>query len=166
MKIEHTVRAFDADLQELAADIAEMGHLDDEQIAIAIEAVVGRDERLADRVVAGDDNIDDLQMKIEHKAVTTIARRQPMAVDLREIVAAFRVSIELERIGDLAENVAKRVRLLPSEIDIPSAMLSLQRMADLVRKQVANVLRSYADRSVEMVMGVWNKDLDGRQRQL
>jgi phosphate transport system protein len=98
--------AFDADLRDLAVKIAEMGRLDEEQIADAIEALVKRDTALAERVIAADDQIDALQRAIEEKAVVTIARRQPMAVDLREIVGALRISNDLERIGDLAESIA------------------------------------------------------------
>ena len=107
--IEHTIRAFDTDLQELANKIAEMAGVDGEQIADAIEALVKRDTTLAKRVIATDDQVDALQRAIEEKAVATIARRQPMAVDLREIVGALRIANDLERVGDLAENIAKRV---------------------------------------------------------
>jgi phosphate transport system protein len=156
--IEHTIRAFDADLQELAQKIAEMGHLDDEQIAAAIEALVKRDNALARRVIAADDRIDVLQRELEEKAITTIARRQPLAVDLREIVAALRISNELERIGDLAENIAKRVLLLIDEVSIEEATLQLQRMVQLVREQLTRVLQSYARRDVAEAMEVWRKD--------
>jgi phosphate transport system protein len=106
--VEHTIRAFDTDLQELVRKIADMGRLDDEQIASATEALMKRDTVLARRVIMADDRVDALQRDIEEKAITTIARRQPMAVDLREIVGALRISNDLERVGDLAENIAKR----------------------------------------------------------
>ena len=109
--VDHTIRAFDTDLQQLAGKIAEMGRLDGEQIADAITALVKRDTARAERVIATDDRVDELQREIEEKAVATIARRQPMAVDLREIVGALRISNDLERVGDLAENIAKRVCL-------------------------------------------------------
>jgi len=108
--IDHTIRAFDTDLQELARNIAEMGRLDGEQIADAIDALFKRDTALAERVIAADDRVDALQRAMEKKAVATIARRQPMAVDLREIVGALRIANDLERVSDLAENIAKRVR--------------------------------------------------------
>ena len=156
--IEHTIRAFDADLQELARKIAEMGRRDDEQIATAIEALVKRDNALAERTIAADDRIDALQREIEEKVITTIARRQPMAVDLREIVAALRISNDLERVGDLAENIAKRVPMLTKEISINEATLQLQRMVQLVREQLTRVLQSYARRDVAEAMDVWRKD--------
>ena len=156
--IDHTMRAFDVDLQQLASKIGGMSRLADQQIGGAIEALAKRDTALAGRVIAGDDLIDVLQQEIEEKAIATIARRQPMAVDLREIVGALRISNELERIGDLAESVAKRVLLLSDEPTIDEALLQLQRMVLLVRDQLARVLQSYADHDVDAAMGVWRKD--------
>ena len=155
---EHTTRAFDADLQELARMIADMGRLDDEQIADATEALMKRDTALARRVIAADDRVDALQREIEEKAVIAIARRQPMAVDLREIVGALRISNDLERVGDLAENIAKRVMLLTDEFHINEVMLQLQRMVQLVRDQLTRVLQSYERRDVAEALDVWRKD--------
>jgi len=156
--IEHTTRAFDTDLQELARKIAEMGRLDGEQITDAIGALVKRDIALAKRVIATDDQVDALQRAIEEKAVATIARRQPMAVDLREIIGALRIANDLERIGDLAENVAKRVLLLTEDCRVHEVVLQLQHMIDLVRDQLARVLQSYERRDVALALGVWRKD--------
>src|SRR6516225_5418516 len=110
--VEHTARAFDVDLQELARKIAEMGGLAEKQIMDAIEALAKHDIALAKRIIAADDQVDARQRDIEERAVVAIARRQPMAVDLREIVGALRISNDLERIGDLAENIAKRVMFI------------------------------------------------------
>jgi phosphate transport system protein len=156
--IEHTTRAFDADLQELVHKIAEMGRLDGEQIADAIDALVKRDTALAKRVIAADDRIDALQREIEEKAATTIARRQPMAVDLREILGALRISNDLERIGDLAENVAKRMMLVTEELRLNEVVLQLRHMVDVVRDQLARVLQSYERRDVALALDVWRKD--------
>ena len=156
--IEHTARAFDTDLQELAGKVAEMGRLDDEQIAAAIAALVEQDTALAKRVAAADDRIDALQREIEEKAVATIARRQPMAVDLREIIGALRISNDLERVGDLAENIAKRVLLLTEDFRIHEIVLQLQHMVDLVRNQLARVLQSYERRDIAGALEVWRKD--------
>src|SRR3972149_5429167 len=156
--IKHTIRAFDADLQELASKIAEMGRLDDEQIALATDAFVKSDDTLARRVIIADDRIDALQREIEEKAISVIALRQPMGSDLREIVGALRISNELERVGDLAENIAKRVVLLTEEVKIAEAMLPLQRMGQLVREQLTSVLESYARRDVAAAMAVWRRD--------
>jgi phosphate transport system protein len=156
--IEHTTRAFDTDLQELARKIAEMGRLDDEQIVGAIEALVKRDIALAKRVIATDDRVDALQREIEEKAATTIARRQPMAVDLREILGALRISNDLERIGDLAENVAKRMMLMTEARRLSQVILQLQHMTRAVRDQLSRVLLSYERRDFALALDVWRKD--------
>jgi len=156
--IEHTTRAFDSDLHELARKIAEMGRLDGEQIADAIDALTKRDTALAKRVIAADDRVDAMQREIEEKAATTIARRQPMAVDLREILGALRISNDLERIGDLAENVAKRMMLVTEELRLNEVVLQLRHMADVVRDQLMRVLQSYERRDVAVALDVWRKD--------
>jgi len=106
MATEHTAKAFDSDLQELTRLVAEMGGLAERMIVESVDALIRRDVVLGQRVVAADAEIDNLQRVIEERAVLTIARRQPMAVDLREIVGAMRVAIDLERIGDLARTWA------------------------------------------------------------
>ena len=109
MATEHTAKAFDSDLQELTRLVAEMGGLAERMIVESVDALIRRDIVLGKRVVAADAEIDSLQHVIEERAVLTIARRQPMAVDLREIVGAMRVATDLERIGDHATNIAETV---------------------------------------------------------
>src|SRR6186997_2472321 len=145
---EHTAKAFDVDLQELTRMVAEMGGLAERQIADAVDALARRDADRAQRTVAGDPSIDALQAEIEEKAVLTIARRQPMAVDLREIVGALRVSNDLERIGDLAKNIGKRVIALGPASYPTQVIRGVEHMADLVLGQVKQVLDSYARRDV------------------
>src|SRR3978361_1425895 len=108
MASEHTAKAFDSDLQELTRLVAEMGGLVERMIVESVDALIRRDVALGQRVVAADAEIDALQRVIEERAVLTIARRQPMAIDLREIVGAMRVATDLERIGDLAQNIGQR----------------------------------------------------------
>ncbi len=155
---EHTIKAFDADLQDLTRVVAEMGGLAERQIANAIEALDKTDLGLAQRVVADDAKIDVLQREIEEKAILTIARRQPMAVDLREIVGALRVSNDLERIGDLAKNIAKRVAALDSDFRPQQVMRGVEHMADLVLTQIKDVLDSFARRDVDAAVAVWRND--------
>lgn len=154
------MRAFDAELQELARKIVEMGRLDKQQITDATAALLKRDVALAQHVIAADDQVDALQREIEEKAIIVIARRQPMAVDLRELVGALRISNDLERIGDLAENVAKRVILSAGEPRIEDLMLQLQRMVQLVLEQLSRVLESYERRDVAQALEVWRRDQD------
>jgi phosphate transport system protein len=142
-----------------------MGGLDGEQIADAIEALVKRDTALAERVIAADDRVDALQRGIEEKAVATIARRQAMAVDLREIVGALRIANDLERVGDLAENIAKRVLLLTEDYHINEVMLQLQHMVDLVRGQLARVLQSYERKGRRFSLGCVAQGSEDRRPQ-
>ena len=116
---QHTVKQFDEELKQLSEMIAEMGGLAEKLVADSITALLKRDLTGAQRVIATDRTIDRLQHQVEEMAVLTIAKRQPMAVDLREIVAALRISNDLERIGDLAKNVAKRVMAIEGQLQPP-----------------------------------------------
>src|SRR6476619_5470013 len=155
---EHTAQAFDVDLQELTRMVAEMGGLAEKQIADSVDALARRDADRAQRTVAGDPSIDALQAEIEERAVLTIARRQPMAVDLREIVGALRVSNDLERIGDLAKNIAKRVVALDGDFPSPKLMRGVEHMSAMVSAQLKQVLDSYAARDVPNALKVWKGD--------
>jgi len=156
--MEHTTKAFDADLQELARMIVEMGGLAERQIGDAVDALNRRDAALAHSVVATDARIDNLQHEIEEKAILTIARRQPMAVDLRDVVSALRVSNDLERIGDLAKNIAKRVEVLDDELNLQKVMRGVEHMTELVLTQIKDVLDAYARRDVDKAVQVWRGD--------
>jgi phosphate transport system protein len=158
MMSEHTAKAFDADLQELARKVAEMGGLAEKEIADAVDALVKRDAALAQRVMAADIATDALQREIEEKAILTIARRQPMAVDLRDIVAAMRVSNDLERVGDLAKNIAKRVVALNGDFPPQKLIRGVEHFAELVMAQLKQVLDSYAQRDTPKAIAVWKGD--------
>ncbi|HRO00171.1 phosphate signaling complex protein PhoU [Nitrobacter sp.] len=158
MAFEHTAKAFDDDLQELTRLVSEMGGLAERQIVESLDALIRRDAALGDRVVVADSEIDQLQRMIEERAVLTIARRQPMAVDLREIVGAMRVAIDLERIGDLAKNMGKRVVAIDSDFRPLKLIRGLEHMTDLVRSQVKSVLDAYAAHDLPAAMAVWKGD--------
>ena len=155
---EHTMKAFDSELHELTRQITEMGALVVKQIGDAVSALASYDVELARRVIAGDADVDRLQREIEEKAVLTIARRQPMAVDLREIVASLRVAAGLERVGDYAKNISKRVIKTGVQIGPAAAIRGLQHMADLVVTALRQVLEAYAERDVGKALAVWNGD--------
>jgi phosphate transport system protein len=155
---EHTAKAFDTDLQDLARLVAEMGGLAEKAIADSVTALADRDAKLAQQVVTADAAIDLLQREIEEKAILTIARRQPMAIDLREIVGALRVSNDLERIGDLAKNIGKRVVALGGDFRAPTVLRGVESMAELVLSALKNVLDAYARRDVTQAMDVWKGD--------
>src|SRR5437588_868311 len=158
MASEHTAKAFDSDLQELTRLVAEMGGLAERMIVQSVDALARRDVALGKKVVAADAEIDGLQRIIEERAVLTIARRQPMAVDLREIVGAMRVAIDLERIGDLAKNMGKRVAALESDFQPLKLIRGLEHMTDLVQSQVKSVLDAYAAQDLPAAMAVWKGD--------
>jgi phosphate transport system protein len=155
---EHTAKAFDIDLQELNRMVAEMGGLAEKLVTDAVDALVRRDSETAQRVVAADPNVDALQHEIEEKAVLTIARRQPMAVDLRDIVGALRVAGDLERIGDLAKNIAKRVMALDGDFHPNKLIRGVEHMGALVLSQLKDVLDSYGGHDLEKALVVWNGD--------
>jgi phosphate transport system protein len=155
---EHTAKSFDIDLQELARMVAEMGGLAEKQVADSIDALAKRDTSNTQGIVAADPRIDGLQHEIEEKAVLTIARRQPMAIDLREIVGALRVANDLERIGDLAKNIAKRVMALDGEFHQNKLLRGVEHMGALVLSQLQEVLDSYGSRDLDKALAVWNGD--------
>ena len=155
---EHTAKAFDVDLQELNKNVAQMGGLAEKAIADSVDALVRLDTTLAEHVVRVDRSIDALQREIEEKAILTIARRQPMAIDLREIVSALRVSNDLERIGDLAKNIAKRVAELDGEFRPQKLIRGLEHMAALALAQLKEVLDAYAGRELAKALDVWRRD--------
>ncbi len=141
---EHTAKAFDIDLQEITRLVAEMGGLAEKQIADAVDALVRRDADRAQQVVAADPGVDALQHEIEEKSVLTIARRQPMAVDLREIVGALRIG--------------KRVIALEGEFHPSQLLRGVEHMGALVLVQLKEVLDSYAGHDLKKALAVWNGD--------
>ena len=157
-RIDHTAKAFDTDLQDITRKVAEMGGLVEQQITDAIQALVGRDLEMGERVIAMDPQIDAMQREIEEKAILTIARRQPMAVDLREVVGAMRVCNDLERIGDHAKHLGKRVVALDGDFYPQKLIRGVEHMAELVSAQLKQVLDSYASRDLAAALTVWKGD--------
>ena len=158
MVSEHTAKAFDTDLLEITRKVAEMGGLVERQISDAVQALADRDLELGERVMATDPAIDALQREVEEKAILTIARRQPMAVDLREIVGAMRVANDLERVGDHAKQIGKRVVALDGDFYPQKLIRGVEHMADLVLAQLKDVLDAYARQDVTKALAVWRGD--------
>lgn len=143
MQHPHTVRSFDDELGALRSKVGTLGERSAEQLADAIKALIDHNVDLARLTVLEDDAIDMLDTQIEKEAVIMIARRQPMASDLREIVGAFRIAAELERIGDLAKNIAKRAVALGSN-PLPETLATrMGAMATLAVRQLERVLEAY-----------------------
>ena len=155
---EHIVSSFDTDLKEIGRSVVEMGGQAERLVADSVEALVKRDTELAQKVIVLDGPVDLLQREIEEKAVLTIARRQPLASDLREIVAAMRIANDLERIGDLAKNTAKRVLALTGEFHPQKLVRGVEHMSNIVLEQLKVVLDSYASRDDAKALEVWQRD--------
>ncbi|WP_029351412.1 phosphate signaling complex protein PhoU [Bosea sp. 117] len=155
---EHIVSSFDADLKELGRKVVEMGGQAERLVADSVQALVKRDSELAQKVIVLDGPVDLLQREIEEKAILTIARRQPLAIDLREIVAAMRVANDIERIGDLAKNTAKRVLALTGEFHPQKLVRGVEHMSGMVLEQLKEVLDAYAARDDVRALEVWRRD--------
>ncbi|MGF1445967.1 MAG: phosphate signaling complex protein PhoU [Pikeienuella sp.] len=156
---KHIVTAFDAELQTISTRISEMGGLAEEQLSQALEAIRDRDSELAAEVVAADARLDRLEVKFEELAIQTLALRQPMAKDLREVVAAIKIASTLERIGDLAKNIARRATYLNENQPIKVSS-SIVRMGTQTRLLVSEVLDAYAARDTALAVSVWSRDVD------
>jgi phosphate transport system protein len=155
---EHTARVFDTDLIKLTEMVARMGGFAQKQITDSIDALTHRDVALARQVIAADATVDALQRQIEEKAIATIALRQPMAIDLRALVAMLRIANDLERVGDLAKNIGKRVIAVSGDNSQRTLIRGLKHMAALVVSQLAAVLDSFVDRNPGKALQVWQAD--------
>lgn len=155
---DHTVRAYDDELMEIGRKITEMGGIAETMLSNAIQSLVKGDTELAQRVIATDPKLDALEREIEEKAVLTIARRQPMAIDLRALVSAIRIASDLERIGDLAKNVGKRVVAIDGQFAPQKIVGGVIHISDLALDRLHRVLDAYAHRDVEGAMSVWKED--------
>lgn len=145
MSQEHIVKSFDQELDRLDQLIAEMGGLAESQLAQAVDALVRRDQALAERVVAADRRLDELEQEADSFTVRILARRQPMAQDLRVVIAALKTASILERIGDYAKNIAKRTMALAQTQPVGTTA-SVARLARLVQESIKNVLDAYLQR--------------------
>ncbi len=157
---DHIVKAYDRELGTLGQRIAEMGGIAEQMLSDAMEALGSLNAELARSVVAVDPRLDALQRAVEDDAILTIARRQPLAVDLRECVAAIRISGDLERVGDLAKNIAKRTVKIAAEARMPRAIVGLRSMHEYAAMQLKDVLDAYAQRNVEQARAVWTRDAE------
>jgi len=155
---DHTVRAYDDELLEIGRKITEMGGIAETMLSNAIQSLVKGDTDLAQRVIATDPRLDALEREIEDKAVLTIARRQPMAIDLRALVSAIRIASDLERIGDLAKNVSKRVVAIDGQFAPQKIVGGVIHISELALDRLHRVLDAYAHRNVDAAMAVWQAD--------
>jgi len=160
MMSDHTVRAYDKELDALGRRIAEMGGIAEKMVSDSMDALSSVNSELAQLVIATDPRLDALQREIEEHAILTIARRQPMAVDLREIIGAIRVAGDLERVGDLAKNIARRTVKIGPEVRLPRTAIGLKHMNDLATELLKDVLDAYAMRDAARAQAVWSRDAE------
>ncbi len=154
----HTVAEFDDELREISRNVAEIGGMAEQMVDQSMGALKRSDTARAEAVIEEDAKIDRLQREIEEKSILIIARRQPMAQDLREIVAAIRIASDLERVGDLAKNIAKRVIALEGQFKPQSLMHGVEHLSELSLEQLKHVLDAYGRRDVKQALAVWERD--------
>lgn len=154
---EHIVTSFEGQLQNLHNTVIKMGALAESQFSSSITALQKSDQDLVDKIIGKDDRVDEFEKKIEAQVIDLIALRQPLAVDLRETVSAMKISSELERIGDLSKNIAKRSRALKLTLD-RKILTDIKNSSDFVQKNFKLTMDAYAKRSAETALEVWGKD--------
>ena len=153
----HTVKSYEEEMQSLNDNLVKMGSLTETQIADAMAAVIKVDKDSVDKIVKNDGSINELRSIIDEQITTVLVKRAPMAVDLRITLSTLKISHDLERIGDLAKSIAKKVKPLP--IDLPDELVgSLRRLGDLVQKQLKEVLDAYLNKSKDKSIEIWRKD--------
>ena len=155
---DHTVRSYDEELIALSRSLSEMGGIAETMFASSVDALVRSDTQLAQRVIATDQRLDLLEREIEEKAILTIAKRQPMAVDLRAIITYIRIAADLERIGDLAKNISKRVVAMNGQFIPQKIAGGVTHMSELALERLKKVLDAYMNRDVDTALEVWSND--------
>lgn len=158
MQSQHTTRSYDQELKFLTTRIGAMGGHAERMVDEAMAALARGDTGLAAKVVRDDEILDAGQREVDDKAIVIIARRQPVADDLREIISAIRISADLERVGDLGKNIAKRVGAIAADRLPVGLFRGLQALAELALTQLKEVLDAYASRSVEKIAFVRDRD--------
>ena len=153
----HIVKSYAEELQNLNDSLIKMGSLTESQLADSMEAIIKVDKESADKIIANDAKINELRAEIDNQIMTVLVKRAPMAIDLRITISTLKISHDLERIGDLAKSVAKKIKPLPH--DLPKELIgSLRRLGDLVQKQLRNVLDAYLNKSKESAITIWKND--------
>ncbi|WP_265517670.1 phosphate signaling complex protein PhoU [Nitratireductor luteus] len=155
---EHTVTSFDEDLAQIDRLIRDMGDLAGVMTQDATRALLKSDNALAQRVISDDTIMDAKQRDLDEKAITLIGKRQPMAQDLRAVVGGIRMASDLERIGDLAKNIAKRVGAVGESATPRSLTHSIDAMAQMVLVQVKSVVERYVEREADALTKLRDED--------
>jgi phosphate transport system protein len=158
MNEPHTVKSYEEELNQLAAEVARMGGLTEAQVSASVEAIARRDVAMAEAVVARDERIDALEVDIENRCIRLVALRQPVADDLRQTLSAIKIAGNLERCGDLAKSIAKRGLVLNEAEPIIPLTRSIERLGRLVAARLKDVLDAYANGDIDRAVAVWSRD--------
>jgi len=154
---EHIVKSYEQDLNRLRSLISEMGGMVEAQVANACQAVIDQDDAAASAAVEADPKVDALEREVEQFVIRLLALRQPVAQDLRHIVASLKITGDLERIGDYAANVAKRSLVL-QQFTLPISMTGLAHMSRLVQENLKTVMDATGESDSDKAMEVWRSD--------
>jgi phosphate transport system protein len=157
--VGHIVKSYDAEFSELDRMTAEMGGLVEKLLADAFAALEKRDPKLAAEALASDGRIDDIERRLQDRAIYMIAKRQPMANDLRHIMTVLKIAGDLERAGDLAKNIAKRAQAVATESHPRQLMNGLRHMTELAQRQLKDVLDAFGSRDDAKAVAVWRADV-------
>lgn len=153
-----TVRSFEDALDALTTLVAQMGGFVESQVLGAIDAIAKRDQDIGEQTILTDRRVDDLQRQVDERAVQLLSVRAPLASDLREALSAIKIAADLERIGDLAKNIARRSATLTADLPHKLTLQGLGRMGRLTALQLKTVLDAYARRDATSAIQVWRKD--------
>ncbi|MDA7698116.1 phosphate signaling complex protein PhoU [Candidatus Pelagibacter sp. Uisw_114] len=155
--ITHIVKSYEDELQSLNDNLIKMGSLVETQLSDSMEAIIKVDKEAAENIIKNDEKINELRATIEEQIVTVLVKRAPMAIDLRLTISTLKISSDLERIGDLAKSVAKKIKPLPH--NLPEELISsLKRLGELVQRQLKDVLDAYLNQSKEAAVKIWKSD--------
>ena len=163
MPAKHTVKSYDADLDLLKAKISEMGREVEDQIDKANQALLNRDNGLAELVKISDEKVNVLQQESEELGVRILATRQPLAQDLRNVIASLKMASELERIADYAANIAGYISDLDRHLDLDQPIEAITEMVDLGKKMLTDLMDAYSKGDLQKAIAVWHRDdqIDG-----
>jgi phosphate transport system protein len=155
--VERVVRHFQEELEQLQTRLLEMGGLAEENVRVAVQGLVERNQDLIDRVLAGDEPLNALHIEIDGRCFTLLALYQPMAADLRAIVAAVKINTDLERVGDLAVNIAEAARRYSSHVPVKK-LIDIPRMATIAQAMLRDALDAFVRRDTALAQHVLDED--------
>lgn len=154
----HTVTSYDVEQDELDAAVSKMGGIVEDLVWRSFRALERRNPELADQTVQADDAVDRLERDVQERTIQLIARRQPVADDLRHAFAVLKIAGDLERVGDLAKNIARRAKLVSTAEQPRNILTGLEHMTELAARQLKDVLDAWSARDADRAMNVWRSD--------